>query len=167
MRQILLAPPLALAATLACADRAAWPVTPDGVGPIQFGMTPAEAASAAKVATPGFSDSSCDYWHPEAAPAGLSFMVENGHVVRADLDSATVPGPRGLRVGSPVSAVEVVYGSALRTEPHKYRWEEGWRYLIVLAPDSSRGLIFEVDSHVVRQVRAGLWPEVAYVERCS
>ena len=130
-------------------------------------MTPAEAAAAANAPVPAFPDSSCDYWRPDSAPPGLSFMVENGHVVRADLDSASVAGPRGLRVGSPVSAVEVVYGSALRSEPHKYRSEEGWRYLIVLAADSSRGLIFEVDSHVVRQVRAGLWPEVAYVEGCS
>ncbi len=150
-----------------CAERAAWPVTADGAGPVRFGMTPAEAAGAARTPVPTFPDASCDYWDPDSAPPGLSFMIENGRVVRVDIDSAGVSTLHGLQVGSPVSAVRKAFGNALRDEPHKYEWEAGWRYLTVVAPDSSRGLIFEVDSQVVLTFRAGLWPPVGYVEHCS
>ena len=94
-------------------------------------------------------------------------MIENGRVVRADIDSAGISTLHGLQVGSPASAVLQAFGAALRNEPHKYMWDAGWRYLTIESQDSTHGLVFEVDSHVVRSYRAGMWPQVGYVEHCS
>lgn len=94
-------------------------------------------------------------------------MIENGRVVRVDVDSPGVSTAQGLHVGSTVADVRAAFGTRLVAEPHKYQWEAGWQYLSLFSPDSSRGLLFEVDSHVVRSFRAGLWPPVGYVEHCS
>jgi hypothetical protein len=147
---------------------AAWSVTPEAAGPVQFGMTATEASNAVGAA-PGNTapaDSACSYWLPKGAPAGLRLMMENGIVVRADVDSAGVTTVGGLRVGSPVESVVVVLGPSLQVSPHKYQWEVGWRYL-TFSDDSTHRLVFEVDSHVVRSLRAGLLPAVEYVEGCS
>ncbi len=157
----------ALLGVLGCTDRADWAVTVDGAGPIRFGMTPSEAAAAVGVPVPSVPDEGCEYWAPDGAPAGLSFMIENGRVVRADIDRAGVRTLHGLEVGSRASAVRDAFGPTLLDEPHKYDWEAGWRYLTVSSADSLHGLIFEVDSQVVREYRAGLWPAVGYVEHCS
>lgn len=155
-----------------CAERPTaphgWQVAAESVGPIHFGMHPAQAAEAiGGPAAPVFPDSSCDYWHPEGSPAGVRFMVEIGQVVRVDVDSPGVPTISGLQVGSPISAVRAALGTAVIDEPHKYNWDVGWRTLSAFTPDSAFGLVFEVDSHVVRTFRAGLWPPVGYIEHCS
>lgn len=150
------------------AAAAPWSVTPGAAGPVRFGMTAAEA-SVAVGAAPGNTapaDSTCSYWLPQGAPAGLRLMLENGVVVRADVDSAGIPTIGGLQVGSPVESVVVALGPSLQVTPHKYQWEMGWRYLS-FSDDSTHRLVFEVDSHVVRSWRAGLVPAVEYVEGCS
>lgn len=150
------------------AAAAHWSVTLEAAGPVRFGMTAAEA-SAAVGAAPGNTapaDSACSYWLPQGAPAGLRFMLENGIVVRADVDSAGVTTIGDLRVGSPVESVVVALGPSLQVSPHKYQWEVGWRSLS-FSDDSTHRLVFEVDSHVVRTWRAGLLPAVEYVEGCS
>lgn len=145
-----------------------WSVNLEAAGPVRFGMTAGEA-SAAIGAPPGNtapSDSACTYWLPAGAPAGLRFMLENGIVVRADVDSAGITTIGDLGVGSPVESVVVVLGPSLQVSPHKYQWEVGWRYL-TFSDDTTHRLVFEVDSHVVRTWRAGLVPAVDYVEGCS
>lgn len=143
----------------------AWAVTPAAAGPVRFGMTGSEASAAVgDVAAP--TDSACHYWIPPGAPAGLRLMLENGIVVRADVDSAGITTISNLGVGSPVDSVVVAIGPSLQVSPHKYQWEEGWRYLS-FGNDSIHRLIFTVDSHVVRSFRAGLLPAVEYVEGCS
>ena len=151
----------------ASADRPAhsWSVTLAGAGPVRFGMTAGEA-TAAVPGNPARSDSACSYWLPAGAPAGLRFMLENGIVVRADVDSAGVTTIGNLGVGSPVESVVVALGPSLQVSPHKYQWEVGWRYL-TFSDDSTHRLVFEVDSHVVRSWRAGILPAVEYVEGCS
>jgi hypothetical protein len=144
----------------------AWGVSLAAAGPVRFGMTAAEASSAAG-GTPGApGDSACRYWVPQGAPVGLRLMLENGIVVRADVDSAGITTISNLGVGSPVDSVVSAIGPALQVSPHKYQWEEGWRYLS-FGDDSTHRLIFTVDSHVVRSYRAGILPAVEYVEGCS
>jgi hypothetical protein len=57
-----------------------------GVGPIIFGMTLAQAAQAGvPLAIPkDDSTAGCFFVHPKS-PAGLSFMVRDGKIVRADM----------------------------------------------------------------------------------
>ena len=145
-----------------------WAVTPEAAGPVRFGMTATEASAAvgATAANAAPADSACRYWVPGGAPAGLRLMLENGAVVRADVDSAGITTIKSLGVGSPVESVVVALGPSLQVTPHKYQWEEGWRYLS-FGEDSTHRLIFTVDSHVVRSWRAGLVPAVEYVEGCS
>ncbi|MEO6990834.1 MAG: hypothetical protein ABI346_05070 [Candidatus Baltobacteraceae bacterium] len=68
-----------------------------GVGVVRFGMTPAQAGAAGlplaeSVHAP---NATCYFAHP-AAPAGVTFMVRDGKIVRADLaapaDLKTVDG---------------------------------------------------------------------------
>lgn len=146
----------------------AWGVTLEAAGPVRFGMkaTEASAAVGATAANAAPPDSACRYWVPPGAPAGLRLMMENGIVVRADVDSAGITTTSHLGVGSPVESVVVAFGPSLQVSPHKYQWEEGWRYL-TFGDDSTHRLIFTVDSHVVRSWRAGLVPAVDYIEGCS
>ena len=150
------------------ADRPAWAVTLEAAGPVRFGMTATEASAAvgAVAASAAPTDSACQYWIPQGAPAGLRLMMENGIVVRADVDSAGIATLNHLGVGSPVDSVVVAFGPSLQVSPHKYQWEEGWRYLS-FGDDSTHRLIFTVDSHVVRSWRAGLVPAVEYIEGCG
>lgn len=146
----------------------AWSVTLEAAGPVRFGMKANEASAAVSATTANAAptDSACRYWIPQGAPAGLRLMMENGIVVRADVDSAGITTMSHLGVGSPVESVVVAFGPSLQVSPHKYQWEEGWRYLS-FGDDSTHRLIFTVDSHVVRSWRAGLVPAVDYVEGCS
>ncbi len=152
----------------AAAATPAWGVTLEAAGPVRFGMTAREASAAAGAAAANAApaDSACHYWIPQGAPAGLRLMMENGIVVRADVDSAGITTISNLGVGSPVESVVAAIGPSLQVSPHKYQWEEGWRYLSV-GDDATHRLIFTVDSHVVRSWRAGLLPAVEYVEGCN
>ena len=76
------------------------------------------------------------------------------------IDAADYP------IDAAVDAAPPVRNPSLQVSPHKYQWEEGWRYLS-FGDDSTHRLIFTVDSHVVRSWRAGLVPAVEYVEGCS
>ncbi len=146
----------------------AWGVTLEAAGPVRFGMTEGEAMAAVGTApdSAAATDSACRYWRPSAAPPGLRFMLENGLVVRADVDSAGITTIGDLGVGSPVDSVLLALGPSLQVAPHKYEWESGWRYLSI-GGDSTHRLVFEVDSHVVRTWRVGLLPAVEYVEGCN
>jgi hypothetical protein len=95
-------------------------------------------------------------------------MVENGQVVRADIDSGGVPTAEGIGVGSTEAAIRSAYGTHLTIQLHKYQWEAGWRYFLYLPPgDSVNAIVFETDGQGVRTYRVGRRPQVEYVERCG
>ena len=103
---------LVVASLAACRDRqAAWTMHPDHAGPVRFG------AAATEDTVPG---AGCHYWRPATAPPGVSFMIENGSVVRADAESAGVKTGEGIGVGSPESAIRAAYGQYLTVQLHKY-----------------------------------------------
>src|SRR6185312_8870669 len=135
-------------------------------GPVHFGMSAADAMRAVgdSAATP---TTGCTYWRP-AAPRGVSFMIENGVVVRADVDSAGPQTAEGIGIGSAEAAIRSAYGQHLTIQLHKYQWEAGWRYFIYLPPgDSLNAVVFETDGHNVRSYRVGHRPQVEYAERCG
>ncbi|MEO8634686.1 MAG: hypothetical protein ABI587_05350 [Gemmatimonadales bacterium] len=145
---------------------APWRVDLNAAGPVSFGASLREAAIALRDSSSD-TTSGCSLWRPTHAPPGLTLMVEKGVVARVDVDSPGVRTLHDLQVGSAASAVREAFGAELSAEPHKYLWDAGWQYLTVRSSDAIHGLVFEVDSHVVRSYRAGLWPAVGYVERCS
>ena len=111
----------------------------------------------------------CGYVVPRGAPVGIGAMVEQGRIVRVDVDSAGIPTDRGAVVGMPEADVRRLYPDSVETSPHKY--DTAGRYLTVVPTspaDSGHRIIFELgaDGRVIRY-RAGLRPAVEYVERCG
>ena len=154
---------------LGCRDgQSSWTMHPDHAGPIRFGAPAADVMRALGDSTTGVPTTGCDYWRPATAPRGVHFMIENGSVVRADVDSAGVETGEGIGIGSPESAIRAAYGQHVTVQLHKYQWEAGWKYFIYLpADDSLNAIVFETDGKTVRTFRAGRRPQVQYVERCG
>lgn len=146
-----------------------WTIRLDGVGPIRFGMALADARAALRdslvVAPP---DGECGFTVPRDAPAGVRFMVEQGKLVRVDVDSPGVRTAAAAEVGMSEADVRGRYPVGLRVQPHKY--DPKGRYLVLqgtMPADSARLLIFETDGQRVVRYRAGITPAVEYVEGCA
>jgi hypothetical protein len=147
-------------------DAPAWAVTVHGAGPIRFGMTVAQASGALGT-TVGAAPQGCDYAAMPGVPAGLRFMVVNGRIVRADVDSTGLPSDRGAAVGMTAAEVQRLYGDSLASMPHKY--DTTGRYLVFAPPagDTAYHLLFETARDTVVRYRAGRVPEVDWVEGCG
>ena len=148
----------------------AWVLDERGAGPVRVEMEVAQA----NAAVPGGLDRTaglepgCDVVHPKNGPAGISFMVAEGRVVRADAhDSARIATRAGARIGDAEARVRSLYPAA-RVMPHKY--DDRGHYIMVIpgAPaDTLHRIVFETNGTVVTTMRGGLWPYVEYVEGCS
>ena len=147
-------------------DAPTWAVTLHGAGPIRFGMTVAQASGALGT-TIGASPQGCDYASMPGAPAGMRFMVVDGRIVRADVDSAGLPSDRGAAVGMTAAEVQRLYGESLAVVPHKY--DTAGRYLVFAPPtgDTAYRVLFETSGDQVVRYRAGRVPEVEWVEGCG
>lgn len=171
---------LASALALACGEpreepareaaAATWTVGLRAAGPIAYGATLEEASRATgDVLVDPSGGTGCELVTPPSAPPALSVMVENGLVVRVDVDSAGVATDRGAQVGMHEPEIRRLYPEGLVVRPHKY--DEGGRYLVVVpraAADSAYRIVFEVDGQGrVLRYRAGILPAVEYVEGCA
>jgi hypothetical protein len=154
-------------------DRRTWTVTERGYGPLQAGMTLAEARSALgdTMSIPAPSDSVCDHVTPafaKGAEPSMLFMIEQGRIARVEVRDSSVATAAGARVGDARSRIETLYRGRVRVEPHKYT--DG-KYLIVplgTGADSLFRLVFETDENgKVSTFRSGLYPQVQWVEGCS
>jgi len=151
------------------ANTSSWSVNIRGIGPLQAGMSRAEAARVMGVA-PGVVDSAwtdCDYVGFGDMPAGVSFMVEDGTIARVDVNSGRVATEEGARIGDTEDRIRKLYGARVSTTPHKY--VDG-HYLTVRpigTTDSAFRIIFETDGRIVTGYRSGRRPPVEYVEGCS
>lgn len=146
-----------------------WIVTPRGIGAVQFGMTVAGARRAlgdSLASAP--ADGGCAVVVPAGAPAGLTLMVENGRVVRADVDAKTVATDHGAMVDMSEVVIRERYGDSVVVSPHKY--DPKGRYL-TFAPkgpgDSEFRVVFETNGIRVIRFHAGMLPAAEYVERCG
>jgi hypothetical protein len=155
--------------TAAEAAADSWTIRLGDVGPVRFGMALADARAALEdsltLAPPG---SECGFTVPRGAPAGVRFMVEQGKVVRVEVDSSGVRTAAGAEVGMSEADVRGRYPVGLRVQPHKY--DPKGRYLVMQGTepaDSTRRLIFETDGQRVVRYRAGITPAVEYVEGCA
>src|SRR4051812_6421025 len=95
--------PLFAVSLLAAACRpgeSSWAMHPDHAGAVRFGMPAAQAMRALGDSATNVPSSGCSYWRPVTAPRGVSFMIEDGTVVRADVDSAGAKTADGVGVGS-------------------------------------------------------------------
>lgn len=142
-----------------------WRVTAERIGPVEFGMTAEQFAALGGRAEIPADREYCVYGQLPSAPAPMLFMIENGRVARVDIDSATTATTEGARVGDTEARIQELYEGRVTVQPHKYT---SGHYLFVPASnDSTRALVFETDGTRVVRYRAGLIPQVQYVEGCS
>ena len=145
------------------------PVTTQGVGPVLAGMTLEEAETEAETSLVSEGSSAtedCEYFSPSDLD-GVSFMVVDGEVARADVTEPTVATLRGeIRVGASEEAVRETYGDQLEEGEHEYDPEGSVLTFVPDDPADTR-LVFETDGSKVTSMRGGRVPEVKYVEGCS
>jgi hypothetical protein len=149
---------------------ATWRMTEHGLGPLRAGMSVEEATRAlgGALAAPA-STAKCDYADWRGGPPGVRVMTERGRVARVEVVGGAVATDAGARIGDTAARVRELYAGRARETPHKY--VAGAQYLTVtpVAPaDSAFRIVFETDSvGRVTRYRAGLRPQVEYVEGCG
>lgn len=140
----------------------------EGMGDVRFGMDRAEVEQA--LGRPLFGDSSAGCYvlspKPEGEKSAVTLMFEEGKLRRIDVNGPAVAVEGGGKVGMSADEIRALY-PGLVEQPHKY--VEGALYLIVNAPAVGDGkLVFETNAAGrVTTLRAGLSPQVEYVEGCS
>ncbi len=143
-----------------------WAVSVDGVAELRIGMEIVELMPylAHDTDTIGVRGG-CRYVAVTGAPDSMDFMVESGRLARIDVRGGTTPTVDGARIGDETRRIEALY-PGLRRMPHKYVAGE---YLVVIpAPaDTLRRYVFETDGTHVTRYRAGLYPQVEWVEGCA
>lgn len=172
MRAVAIA--LALALVTAAAAAATMPppygppLTPEGMGPAQIGMTvrQAERALGAKLNVQYPNDKSCG----QGQFSGAWYMFENGRLARIDIEpppAGTLQPPHAtamhIHLGSSEADVKKAYAD-VAVEPHPY--DEHGHYLRVTTKGKKAGFIFETDGTRVTSFRAGIEPALSYQEGC-
>ena len=157
-------------------------VTAEGWGPLRIGMTLAEITAAlgpdADPASVGGADpAACDQFRPERAPEGTLLMIEEGRLSRISLiRTSTLKTDRGFGLGDSAAAIKAAYGDLAVVSPHKYQdapseyvtvWSGAAPTPNTPAPDTARGIVYEIGGDgTVTAIHAG-GPAIQYVEGCS
>jgi hypothetical protein len=132
-------------------------------------MTVAEAQAAYPAfKVPSSPDgSACSYATLNGFPAGIGAMVDAGKVVRVEVRRGNFETSTGARIGDTEERIKSLYPGQVTVSPHKYT--DG--HYLTVAPtaeaDSANRIIFETDGRKVVNYRAGIRPQVEYVEGCS
>ncbi len=142
----------------------------DGLGPIQVGMTLAEAVNMGLLNENPNMKKQCDFVFPAVGagvPDNVGVMIVRGKVARIDVDTGSVTTEDGAKIGDTEEKIKSIYNGDLQIEPHKY--VAGGHYMIVMGDSASAGkaIVFETNGKVVTNFRAGRLPEVKWVEGCS
>ena len=145
-------------------------VSTRGLGPVEIGMTRAQAERAAgmRLVLVGPALGSCRYARPADRSVRASFMLTGRRIARVDVERRGIATRSGIRVGDREAAVRRRFAGRLRVTPHEY--VPDGHYLEVVPRDRAerdRRVVFETDGRRVRFVRAGRLPEVRYVEGCA
>ena len=149
---------------------AALKVTERGLGPLQAGMSLAEASAALKgalVVPSGADTSACAYAEWRGGPSGVRVMIESGRIARIDVRSGAVSTAAGAHIGDTEERVSSLYAGRVTMSPHKYT--KG-HYMTVTPPapaDSAYRIVFETDGQRVTTYRSGRRHAVDYVEGCG
>jgi hypothetical protein len=149
---------------VACYAADTWVVSQDGVGPVKIGMTLPQLNGALheKFAMPeSKEDQGCFYVTATKHPQ-VSFMIEDKHLVRVDVDKSGVATTEGIQVGDSEEHVKHVYGSRLQVEPNHYT--DG-HYLTLRS--GKYGIRFETEDGKVSTFYAGTFEAIQYVEGCQ
>ncbi len=159
----------AAAAVEASVLEACGPVTAKGFCGVLFGGTVEDAKRVypGKLETlsgdDGEAGQACYELFGNAPIEGVSFLIENGKVGRADFLSDGPKTAEGFGVGSDAETIRSRFGGALSEHVNKYEPD-----VTDMVIDQAPGrVIFEIQDGKVRAWRAGVPPAVDYVERCG
>lgn len=143
-----------------------WVVDFEAYGPIPLGVAFEDAVAASGGRIGDVEDrEGCTMTPLVGGPEGVFLMVVDGRVARVDVRNEGVKTREGAGIGDSEERVQRLYPGAVEVQPHKYT--DG-HYLVVTPPGASpRRLIFETDGELVTTYRAGVLPEVSWVEGCS
>jgi hypothetical protein len=165
---VIIASCAALSACRRDAEPAAWQVGIAHYGPLQYGMDVPAAEAAIGRSLMDVTDREpdwCDYAFLPVGSDTVAVMVVGRRVVRVDVDRRGISTDRGVRVGDPASRVREAYAERVSVEPHRYI--DG-QYLIVTAESpGTTAIVFETSADTIINYRAGVLPEVRWVEGCS
>jgi hypothetical protein len=145
-------------------------VTTYGIGALRAGMSIKDATDSlngALVLPSRANLSECNYASWRGAPAGVLVMTNGGRIARVDVNSAGVTTLEGAGVGSSEAQLKSLYAGRFTISPHKYTDGHYVTVKAVNPADSLYRMIFETDKGTVTRFRAGILPEVEYVEGCS
>jgi hypothetical protein len=157
---------LAFAGSASAID--SWRLRIDGIGPVKIGMTIAQlnATLHERFGMPeDESDRGCFYLEPKAHP-GVSFMMENGKLVRVDVGMRGIETRSGIQVGDSENRTHRVYGSSLTVETRAYL-DEPDHFLTIKSKDGRYALRFETAHRKIESFYAGTAQAVSYIEGCS
>jgi hypothetical protein len=156
---------LALTMNLVQADEE-WIVREDGVGLVKVGMTLTDLNKVLgeKHSMPkNKEDQGCFYVRSVEHPH-VAFMIEDGRLVRVDVDGPGIPTAEGIQIGDSEEHARQVYGGRARVEAHHYI--PGGHYLTVRSKDGRYGIRFETEKGKIQRFYAGRFAAVQYVEGC-
>jgi hypothetical protein len=132
-------------------------------------MTPAEATAAAGISISASQEAAeCTYATVVGGPAGVGYMLVNGHIARVDVRAdSQVKTLSGAGIGDTEAEVKALY-PGIQSSPHKYVPTGHYLTLVPSSPaDQDFRVIFETDGTKVTAFRAGKLPEVGFIEGCS
>jgi len=160
---------LALALALAAAAVPAWPLTPDGWGPVKIGMRRAEVERSLHIKLEGepIEDENICVEKVSQARPGMVFLFEEGRLTRISIgEPSKIITPRGIGVGAAAAEVRRTYRKGLKSEAHHYEGKPA-EYLTYWTKPGVRGVRFETDDkRRVETIHAG-GPSIEYVEGCA
>jgi len=166
VRPIVVLAVLLAAAWMGCAigaDSRSPMLTYSGYGAVRFGMRLAEAESAlgekSKPQDRDTANDPCRYVIFDKY-AGVSFMLENDRIVRADLDRPAI-NILGLTFGMKLSYVREHYPQVI-VQPGPDESHE----LVFKSPGEAGEILAIEWDGVVMGIRGGIMPAVGYVEGC-
>ncbi|HWB75822.1 MAG TPA: hypothetical protein VG755_12730 [Nannocystaceae bacterium] len=100
----------------------------------------------------------------EHTPEGVAWMIVDGVVVRLDVRSPALHTEQDAKVGTSAATLRRLYPDAIE-QPNKYD-PEGSTWIV--GPPDRAHFVFELDrTHRVVRWRAGLPPQVDWVEGCG
>jgi hypothetical protein len=153
--------------TIAAADGSdAWIVRDDGVGPVKIGMTLAQLRATLHQKLPEENDAASDncFYVRAKGHEHIAFMIEDGKLVRIDVNAPAISTTSGLQVGDSEARVRQLYGSKVKVTPHKY--VDTGHYLTVRLQDRRYGIRFETDKGKITKYYVGTYEAIQYVEGC-
>jgi hypothetical protein len=146
-----------------------WVIREDGVGAAKIGMSLSQVKAALHERLvidenrPSGSDG-CSYVRP-IKHRHISFMILDGHFVRADVDARGMATTEGSQVGDLESATLRTYGAKMKVEPHQYI-DDG-HYLTMRSSTGKYGVRFETEKGKIISFYVGLFSAIQYVEGCN